>query len=344
MLSNQLKNGIILILILVLILVCILGITWGAVAVPIKEILQTVALHIPFLEHLISPVSSSTDSIIWQIRLPRVVLAGLVGMALAMAGVGYQGMFNNPMADPHILGVSQGAACGACLAMIMQNHLQLPEWMIPVAAFVGAVAAMMLIYFLAKQNGRLPVMRLLLSGLILGTLLSALLSLLVYFSDQQLHRVVYWLMGGFSARNWGHVNMVVFYIIAGGLLMLCMPRELNLLRLGEENAQHLGVEIELAKRIILFCAALLTASAVAAGGVIGFVGLIMPHAARLLVGHDHRILLPASALLGAGFLVASDLIARTLMAPLELPVGVITSLIGAPFFIYLMYRSNNELV
>ncbi|MDH7497713.1 MAG: iron chelate uptake ABC transporter family permease subunit [Syntrophomonadaceae bacterium] len=312
--------------------VTVLGVGWGAVRIPLGEV---VAVLLDPQAHS----ASAFSTIIWDLRLPRVVLAGLVGTALALAGAGYQALFKNPMADPHIIGVSQGAALGACLAMVAGLQLQ---WAgigaVPLAAFAGALAAAATVTLLARSAGGLPVATLLLAGIALGTLLNSLVSLLVFLSGQQLHSVIYWLMGGFSGRSWEYVRMCWPYVLAGSLLMLGLARELNALLLGEETAHHLGVEVEKVKFLLLGAASLLTATAVAASGVIGFVGLVIPHAVRLVVGPDHRVLLPAAGLTGATFLIAADILARTVLVPSEVPIGVITALFGAPFFIYLLLR------
>lgn len=336
-------QGILIVMVLVLAGLTVLATAWGAVSIPLGEVFAMLAQKIPLINRLLpggefSPVN---QTIIWELRLPRVVLAGLVGMALALAGATFQGIFKNPMADPHIIGVSQGASLGACAVIVIGLRFDLGGMgAVPLAAFIGALGTVTLVYFLARTGGRVPVMTLLLAGIAVGTLLSALVSLLIFFSDQLIHSIVFWLMGGFSARDWDYVKMALPYTLIGGGVILALARELNLMLMGEETAQHLGIEVETVKKVLLLAASLLTATAVSAGGIIGFVGLIVPHAVRLMVGPDHRILLPASALAGAIFLITADILARVLLAPTELPVGIITALFGAPFFLFLLHRNR----
>jgi iron complex transport system permease protein len=281
----------------------------------------------------------SFATIIRQIRLPRVILAALVGSCLATAGAVFQGLFKNPMADPYVIGVSSGASLGAVVAMALGLQLRfLGLDSVPILAFLGAVATMLLVYNLARTGGKVPVLTLLVAGVAVGSFLSALVSLFVYFADERLHQVVFWLMGGFAGATWHYVGMALPYTVIGLAMVGLHARELNVLLLGEEQAQHLGVDVERVKRILLAAGSLLTATAVSTAGPIGFVGLIAPHMVRMIIGPDHRSLLPAVALLGAVFLVAADTLARTIISPTELPVGLITALCGGPFFIYLLRR------
>jgi len=277
--------------------------------------------------------------IIQDIRLPRVLLAALVGAALAQSGAVMQGFFQNPMADPYIIGVSAGAALGATLAV----YLSLDFWFlgisgIGICAFVGALLVTGLVYAISMRGGRLPVTMVLLTGVALGSLASAVTSFLMISSERDLHQIMFWLMGSLSSRRWEHVQMIWPQVVIGIVLLQFFARDLNLILQGEENAQHLGVDVERVKRLLLVGAALLAAAAVAVSGIIGFVGLIVPHVMRMLVGPDHRRLFPASVLGGAILLVGADLLARTLIAPAEIPIGIITSLLGGPFFLYLLSR------
>ena len=332
-----------LLLLLIFLVMVVLGTALGAVKIPPSTVINVLLQHLPGIGNkLLGAAGADTyETIIWELRFPRVLLAGLVGMCLALSGAAYQGLFKNPMADPHIIGVSQGASLGAGISIVLGTQV---NWLglgtLPIFAFIGAMGTVGIVYFLARVERRVPVMTLLLAGIAVGTLLSALVSLLIFFSGQQLHSIIYWLMGGFSGRSWDYVIMVLPYTLLGAGIILALARELNLLLLGEETAQHLGVKIETVKMLLLAAASLLTAAAVSASGIIGFVGLIIPHAVRILVGPDHRILLPAAALAGAAFLMAADILARILLNPAELPVGIITALFGAPFFIYLLRRSR----
>lgn len=282
--------------------------------------------------------------ILLEIRLPRVLLAALVGASLASAGASFQALFRNPMADPYVLGVSGGGALGAALAFYALNAAgaglpaadALGFGLVPVCAFAGAVAAVSVVGRLAQVNGRLPVTTLLLAGVAVAALLGAIVSLLVYLSGDQMRPLVFWLLGSLSGASWRDVAVVAVSTAVGTGLLAREVRALNALLTGEEPAYHLGVDVEGLKRRLLVAGSLLTATAVSVSGVIGFVGLIVPQAVRLVVGGDHRIVVPASTLAGAAVLVLCDTVARTVIAPAELPVGVVTALAGAPFFLYLL--------
>lgn len=308
----------------------------GPVAIPPGRVLEVL---------MGKDLSATPDvTIVRDIRLPRVVLAVLVGGMLGLSGAVMQGFFQNPMADPYIIGVSSGAALGATVAL----SLSLDFWVwgissVSVFAFVGALGATLLVAGISLRGGRLPVTVVLLSGVAVASLASALTPLLMLMAHADLQRIFYWLMGSLAARRWDHVQMVWPYALGGVVFLQFYARDLNLILQGEEQAQYLGVEVEKVKRILLVVSALMTAAAVAVSGVIGFVGLIVPHVMRLLVGPDHRRLFPASVLGGAILVVGADLLARQLLAPAELPIGVITSLLGCPFFLYLLRRSRESL-
>jgi iron complex transport system permease protein len=287
------------------------------------------------------PTESTVSTIVWQIRLPRLVLGLLVGAALAVAGAAMQGFFQNPMADPYIVGVSSGAALGATCGMVFR----LDFWVfglspIPLLAFAGALGTTFLVYALALRGGRVPVMLLLLIGVAVGALAAAATSFLMLIGDEDTRLVLFWLLGSLSSRRWDHVRMVLPYVAIGIVVIWVYARDLNVLLLGEETAQHTGVEVERVKRIVLTAAALLAAAAVSVSGIVGFVGLVIPHLLRLLIGPDHRRLIPMSALAGAALVVLADILARTLIAPSEIPIGIITSALGCPFFLFLISRRN----
>lgn len=279
------------------------------------------------------------ETIILQIRLPRICLAMLVGAALAVSGTTMQALFKNPMADPYIIGISSGAALGASLAIASGTNLL---HAISIAAFVGGVGAAFLVYSIARVNGKVPVETLLLSGIAVAAFLAAITSLLMYLAGEDLHQIMFWLMGGLWARSWGHVAVSFPPIFLGILGIYVFARDLNVMLLGEEPAHHLGIEVEKLKKLMLVLASLIAGVAVSVSGIIGFVGLIIPHAVRILVGPDHRILIPTAALVGAIFLIWADTLARTIIAPTEVPVGIITAFFGAPFFIYLLRRRKRS--
>jgi iron complex transport system permease protein len=278
-------------------------------------------------------VSGSAETIVRTLRLPRTALAAVVGFSLAAAGTVMQGFFRNPMADPAIIGVSSGAAVGAVATIALP--LSLP-FGLQTAAFVGALVTAFAVYLIASEGGRTPVATLLLAGVAVQTLLGAVISYLLLQSGESLEQAVLWLMGHLYNSTWGDVGATLPIAVLSFVLLLTYAREMNTLLLGEEDAHTLGVEVERTKRLLLAAASVVTAAGVAVAGVIGFVGLVIPHIMRLLVGPDHRVLLPASALGGATFLVLADTLARA--GPEQLPVGIVTAAVGAPFFLYLLRK------
>ena len=292
-------------------------------------------------------LDSTAQTIVWELRAPRIVLGILVGGALAGSGAVYQALFRNPMADPYIIGVSSGAALGAVLHITLVESLapQSPfSWLIrlprPLYAFVLASAVVAIVYRLSLRHGRAHATTLLLTGLAMSSLLSAVLSLLLAFAagGARLSEAIFWLMGGLQDRPWHDVIGVAPAILFGLTVSLLCARPLNLMLLGEETAQQLGVSPEVIRRGLIGAASLAAAAAVSVSGIIGFVGLIIPHIVRRIWGPDHRVLLPASILCGAGFLVLADSLARTLLSPQEIPVGIITAMTGAPFFLAILSR------
>ena len=284
----------------------------------------------------------AVTTIVCNIRLPRLVLAVLVGAALAVAGAAMQGFFQNPMADPYIVGVSSGAALGATLGMVLRINFWVAGLSaVPIFAFAGALGATFLVYALSIRGGRVPVALLLLVGVAVGALTSAATSLVMLAGNEDTRLILFWLLGSLSSRHWGHVRMILPYVLLGISVIWLHARDLNLLLLGEETAQHTGVDVERVKRIVLAAAALLAAAAVSVSGIIGFVGLIVPHLMRLMIGPDHRRLVPMSALTGALLMVLSDVLARTITAPSEIPIGIITAALGCPFFLLLIARRND---
>jgi len=301
--------------------------TLVGVAVPAPDL----AISYTYLFSFSIPAKS--ELIVRELRLPRIVLGAVVGFALGTAGAVMQGFFRNPMADPSIIGVSTGAAVGAVATIAFP--LAIP-FGLQTAAFVGAVVTAFAVYLIATENGRTPVATLLLAGVAIQTFLGAVVSFLLLQSGESLEQAVYWLMGHLSASGWDEVEVTLPVVAVLFVVLVPFARDLNVLMLGEEDAQTLGIPVEWTKRVLLAVSSVLTAAAVAVAGVIGFVGLIVPHVMRLLVGPDHRILLPTSALAGATFLVATDTLARA--GPQELPVGIVTAALGAPFFLLLLVR------
>jgi iron complex transport system permease protein len=310
----------------------------GSVSIPIATTFQILLSKIPFL-HLSPTWPSGTEIIVTEIRLPRVIMAGLVGAALGTAGATYQGLFRNPLADPYLIGVVQGASVGAAAGFLLPISVSfLGVGVVPLLAFAGALGSTAIVYALARQGKSLPVTTLILAGVALGSLLASVVSYLVISSGDKMHSIVFWLMGSFSVSQWAEVRMILPYVVIGVGIILLYARPLNVMQLDEEQAQQLGVNVERLKLVLLTAATLITGAAVSFVGIIGFVGIIIPHAVRLIWGADYRFLLPLSVLSGAIFMVLADLIARTVLSPTEIPVGVVTALFGAPFFLYLLRR------
>ena len=281
--------------------------------------------------------------VVEQIRLPRIVIGALVGGALGAAGAAMQGLFRNPMADPGIIGVSSGGALGAVVA-ISTGMAGLFFLALPAFAFVGAVGAAFLVYGIAAVGGRFSMATLLLAGVAVNAFISAIVSAIVILlpDNGALREVIFWLAGGLDSRSWEHVRVAAPPILAGAGVIMLMARDLNLLTLGDDEARSMGVRVEAARVVLLGAAALVTGAAVAVSGVIGFVGLVTPHILRLLVGPDHRALIPMSALGGAVFVLAADTVARTIIQPAEFRIGVLTAFLGAPFFIFLLIRNKRQ--
>ena len=286
------------------------------------------------VEILLHPGSDPQSQIIWNIRMPRTIVGALVGINLSLSGAILQAIMRNPLADPHIIGISSGAGLAGVVIMILFPAL---EYLITPVAFVGAMLAAVCIYILAWKNGIKPV-RIILAGVAVSAFLSAGISGLMIFYSDRVHGSLMWMVGGLAARSWPHVNIILPYAAIGLVLALGSAAYLNILQLGDEMARGLGINVEVTRIVMTAIAALLAASAVSVVGLLGFVGLVVPHAARLLIGSDYRFLLPAAALLGIAIVTFSDTFARVIFAPIELPVGIIMAFLGAPFFLFLLRR------
>lgn len=321
--------------------VSLLSLAMGAVRIPLKETLSLLVKRILFWRNY--PLENIPASIIlFKIRLPRIILGIVVGAALSSAGVILQGMFRNPLVEPYTLGVSGGAAVAVCIAIITGLSKKFPQ-IIPLFGFSGAAGAIILVYFIASSGGRLAIPSLLLTGVIVSFFSSSLIMLLMSISGlEELHGITFWIMGNLQETNLLLILPASLVLLGGVFICFLFTRDLNALSLGEEEAQHLGIETERVKKILFILASLLAGVAVSVSGIIGFVGLMTPHFIRGTIGPDHRILLPASALAGSILLVGADLGARTLLSPQELPVGVITGIIGGIIFIYIIRRRKIE--
>ena len=329
-------------MLLILLAAMVLSAMMGAVHVPPRSVVAIVFNHLiePFGWHIDAAYTQQQDAVVWSIRLPRILLGVMVGSALAVSGAALQGMFRNPLADPALIGVSNGAALGAVLAIGLSLTV-LGRWTTPIFAFAGGVLFALLGYALARQNGRTEVVTLILAGIALNTFAGAGVALVTFIADDaQLRAIIFWSMGSLGGATWRSVFLAAPFVIAGLVASFWWRRPLNLLTLGEREARHLGVQTERVRFLVIVFTALMTGATVAVAGVVGFVGLIVPHVIRLISGPNHRILLPASELGGAILIVLADLVARTIISPLELPLGVLTAFIGGPFLLILMLKTR----
>ncbi|MEK5040036.1 FecCD family ABC transporter permease [Sporosarcina sp. FSL K6-3457] len=320
----------------------LLGLFVSSVQFPIMTILHIV-LEKSFGLGWLENIPRNEELIIWNIRLPRVLLALCVGASLSLAGAAFQGLLRNPLADPYTIGVSSGAALGAVLVLFFQfTIIGLGSFTLPVVSIASGFITLMIVFGLVRLSSRsLAIETIVLAGIIVGSFIGSITSLLISLGDKDaMTQIMYWLYGSVGMRGWSHIHLVVPFMIIGTIILLMHYRELNALALGEEAADHIGVNVKRGKIMILIGASLLTGAAVAVSGSIGFVGLVIPHLVRLLTGPNHRHLLPLSMLFGGSFLILADLLARTIIAPRELPIGVITALIGAPVFAFLLIRER----
>jgi iron complex transport system permease protein len=325
---------------IVLIAVAASSIAIGSTDIPFIDVFKAFMSRL-FSLSITPDYPASMYTILFDIRLPRILMAGLVGAALAVAGAAYQGMFHNPLADPYLTGVSQGAALGAVIGFLIPASI--PSIYIPLLAFMGAILSAMSVFFIARTGKVLPITTLILGGVAVGAFLSSITSYLITVSGNKVHSIIFWLLGTFSIADWNSVAVTAPYIACGITVIMIFARPLNIMQLDEEQAQQLGINVERVKLVILLAATISTAAAVCFCGAIGFVGIIVPHAIRIIFGPDYRLLLPMSMLTGAGFLILADTASRTLLAPTEIPVGVITAIIGAPFFLYVLRKRKQAI-
>ncbi len=317
-----------------------LGLTLGPTSVPLEATVRVLVSHLPGID-VDQGVSVAQRNIIWDIRLPRVLLAGIAGATLALTGATYQGVFRNPLADPYLIGVATGAALGATIVVVSDVSV---SWhglsLLPLAAFAGALASVILVYGIARVGGRTPATTLILAGVAVASLSTAVTSYLMIKDTTNAGAILSVTLGGFNTASWAKVAWVVPYVIPAAIIIPMYGRVLNVLSLEEEQARFLGVDVERTRLMLLAVASLAAAAAVSVSGTIGFVGLIVPHAVRLALGPDNRRLLPLSMLSGAAFLISADLVARMADRPAEVPVGIITAICGVPFFLYLLRRAK----
>jgi iron complex transport system permease protein len=321
-----------------LVAVTLVACAMGAYSVPLGEVVGAVGRRLGLVAGPApDPVA---DALLWEIRFPRVVLGMIVGAALGCAGAIMQGMIRNPLAEPGIVGVSSGAALGGAISIVFGITF-LGSMSLPIAAFVGGLAAVVVVYVASRSDGRIEVVTLVLTGIAVNAFVGALIGLMMFVStDAELRGITFWTLGSLAQASWSKVGIVAPFLLTGVVVSVALAGKLDLLALGEGPARHLGVDVRKLHLIVLVVVAVLTASAVAVSGQILFVGLVVPHLVRMTSGPGHRLLIPASALLGAVALVVADLVARTIAAPAELPLGVLTALIGAPWFFWLLRRTR----
>lgn len=321
-----------------------IGLHYGAQPVAYSEIMHVFFDAVSIGAHN-SETLDVTKTILQQVRLPRVLLGFLVGCSLASVGVALQALLRNPLADPYVLGVSSGAALGTATGMLLgAGATFLADAALPACGFAGGLLALIVVYRMATDQERLPIHSLLLAGVILNAIFSALIMFITSIMEpNRSYGMTAWLMGTITSPTYGGLVGLSVYLFIGLFLLFSQMRALNVLALGEESARALGIDTEQAKRFIFMLAALVTGAVVSISGMIGFIGMVVPHAARLVIGADHRLLLPASALVGGTFLMGADTLARTLLSPAEIPVGIITALTGGPFFVYLLLWRKDRL-
>ena len=318
----------------------LLGVLVGPVGLPVRAVLKELVSRLPLVSAH-SGLSHLDAAILWQIRVPRVVLAGLVGAMLAMAGASYQGVFRNPLADPYLLGVAAGAGIGATLAVAYGPVAGWPVDPVPLAAFAGALVAVAATYSLGRsRTGSRNTATLILAGVAVAAFFTAVQTYVQQRHADTLRQVYAWILGGLGTTGWRQVELMLPYVVISGVVLLFHRRLLDVMRLGDEEADSLGIRATRVRLTVVVAATLGTSAAVAVSGLIGFVGIIVPHTIRLLAGSSYRRILPLSIMFGAAFLILADLIARTALAPAEIPIGVITAFIGAPFFLLVMRRTR----
>jgi iron complex transport system permease protein len=314
----------------------------GSAAIPPRVIVDVIVSALQNKPAALDPNGIYT-TILLSLRIPHVILLLLVGASLAGSGAAYQGLFRNPLADPYLIGVASGAGLGAIAAMSIQwPYTPLGLFAVPMAAFIGAVIAVTFVTLIARVGKTVPTTNLILAGVVVSSFTSALSSLLMINSTGELRRAIVWLLGGSTMTGWSPVLAILPYAVIGIVILLAMGHPLNVMQFGDEQAMQLGIPVTRVRWLTVIAATLTTAAAVAYAGVIGFVGLIVPHLVRLIWGGDYRRILPLSLLGGASLLLLTDSVARTLIAPQEIPVGIITALLGAPFFLWILLRSKSQ--
>lgn len=330
---------------LVLLFSVVVSLSLGSAQLPVLQTWKILIHQLPYIgEWVTQDWPDSSEKIIMDVRFPRIVLAMLVGACLAIAGTGFQGVLRNPLADPFTLGVASGASVGAAFIILFGlQFILLGQWTIPIVAFVTGMLSLVAVLKLASIHGKLQVETVILAGVVVQAFLGSLISFMVAINNKTVNEIVFWMMGSLNMRDWSYSFTILPYFIFGFIVLLSFGRALNLFALGERQASHLGVHVERTKWLVLIVSTLLSAAAVSVAGVIGFVGLIIPHLVRLLVGPDYRLILPLAVIFGSNYVLWADTLARMLLSPREIPLGVVTAFLGAPFFAYLLNRQKKQL-
>ncbi|MEA4825595.1 MAG: iron ABC transporter permease [Clostridium sp.] len=317
----------------------------GVANISLKQTSLIILNKIPVLGKYIDlgDIKSTSSIIILNVRLPRVIMAAIIGAGLSVSGASFQALFKNPMADPYILGVSSGAALGATIAMLLGlGTTFLGFSFITLAAFLGAITTTLIVYSIARVGNKVPNITLLLAGIAMTFLLSSIISLIMIFKRDQIENIVMWTMGSVSTASWSQVKLLMPFTIVGIIIIFLFSRDLNIMLLGDDTAKNLGIEVDKVRKILLFICTVLVAGIVSVSGIIGFIGLIIPHIVRIIFGVNYRTVILFSALYGSIFLIFCDTIARTIVDPMEIPVGIVTSIFGVPFFMYLLYKAKKK--
>ena len=319
----------------------LVGLLVGPVPIGIGEIARSALAHVPFLS-VATPLDAAQEAIVWELRFPRVVLGALVGGMLALSGASYQGVFRNPLADPYLLGVAAGAGFGATL-VIAYGPAGVDGFVLPLVSFAGGIAAVVAAYLIGRSvgSGRTTA-TLILAGVTVAAFLTAAQTFVQQQNSDTLNEVYAWLLGGLTTAGWGDVLTVLPYVAISAAVLLLHRRTLDVLAVGDEEARSLGLDVTRVRLLLVAAATLGTAAAVAVSGLIGFVGIIVPHLVRLVVSSSYRVILPLSVVVGAAFLMLADVLARTIISPAELPIGVVTAFVGAPFFALVLRTTRSS--
>lgn len=320
----------------------VVSLSIGSAGISVPDVWGILLHQLPWFSDDAVSYTPGEVAIVTQVRLSRVLLAVLVGACLALAGTGFQGVLRNPLADPYTLGVASGSSVGAATIIVFGLQTAIGMWTIPLVAFVTGTVTLLGVFWLSRNKGVMHIETLILSGVIIQAFLGAFVSFMVSMSQGIVNQILFWLMGSLAMRSWDHVLMLIPFLAIGLPVLLVYGQSLNLFVLGEKHAAHLGIHVERTKLIVLICSTLLTAAAVSVSGVIGFVGLVVPHLIRLIVGPDYRLITPLAAIGGGIFVLWADTLARNVWIQKEIPLGVVTALIGAPFFAYLLHLRKRK--